>query len=146
MSQSARTLLVVASCLSLSVVAVRCGGEALTEEEIGPGEIATPNGARLCGAPEISQAEQLHVEDLTEQILASKNDGSQQSLTASHVIPVYVHRIHASNGTGGVVTNAQVTSQINVLNAAYASSGFSFKLTATDDTNNDAWYTATDAT
>ncbi len=67
-------------------------------------------------------------------------------LTASHVIPVYVHRIHASNGSGGVVTSSQVTQQITILNNAYAASGFSFSLTATDDANNDAWYTTTGGT
>jgi len=61
--------------------------------------------------------------------------------TASHVIPVYWHRIHASDGTGGGVTASQVSSQITVLNNAYAAGGFSFSLTATDDTNNSTWYT-----
>ena len=49
-----------------------------------------------------------------------------QPITASHVVPVYWHRIHASNGTGGVVSDSQVAQQITVLNNAYASSSFSF--------------------
>ncbi len=68
------------------------------------------------------------------------------ALTASHVIPVYWHRIHASNGTGGVVTATQISSQISVLNAAYASSSFSFQLMSTDDSNNDSWYTCSGGT
>ena len=63
------------------------------------------------------------------------------AITASHVIPVYVHRIHAANGTGGAVTNTQINDQINVLNDAYAGTGFSFSLVGVDDSNNDAWYT-----
>src|SRR5690349_7308474 len=54
-------------------------------------------------------------------------------VTASHVVPVYWHSIHASNGSGGAVTSSQISSQISVLNAAYASLGFSFSLTSTDN-------------
>lgn len=55
-------------------------------------------------------------------------------------IPVYWHVIRSSNGTGGPTT-AQINAQIDVLNAAYAGSGWVFQLTSTDYTNNDAWYT-----
>ena len=61
-------------------------------------------------------------------------------------IAVHVHRIHASNGTGGAVTSAQINSQITVLNNAYAAQGWSFTLASTDDTNNDSYYTTTDGT
>ncbi|MBS1120445.1 MAG: metalloprotease MEP1-like protein [Deltaproteobacteria bacterium] len=67
-------------------------------------------------------------------------------LTASHVVPVYVHRIHASNGTGGAVSATQIDQQITILNNAYAGSTFSFSLTSVDDSNNDAWYTTTGGT
>jgi hypothetical protein len=125
------------------MVAVRCGGEALTEEELGPGNEAPPPGARQCATPEVSAAEQAYVEELTQQILASKGRPSANALTQSHVIPVYVHRIHASNGSGGAVSAAQINQQIAVLNAAYSPSGFSFSLAAVDDSNNDAWFTTT---
>ncbi|HZI78485.1 MAG TPA: zinc metalloprotease [Vicinamibacterales bacterium] len=62
-------------------------------------------------------------------------------LTASHVVPVYVHVIHQSNGTGGVVTTGQINNQISILNAAYATSTFSFSLVSVDHTNNSTWYT-----
>ena len=67
-------------------------------------------------------------------------------LTASHVIPVYVHVIHGSDGSGGAVTTSQINSQISVLNAAYASSSFSFSLQSVDHTNNSSWYTCTGGT
>ncbi len=72
--------------------------------------------------------------------------GDTANITASHVVPVYVHRIHASDGTGGAVSSSQITQQISILNAAYASSSFSFSLAATDDTSNDAWYTSSGGT
>src|SRR5262249_48625128 len=61
-------------------------------------------------------------------------------------VQVHVHRIHASNGSGGGVTSQQISAQITVLNNAYAPAGFSFALASVDDTNNDAWYTTTDGT
>ena len=65
------------------------------------------------------------------------------TLTASHVIPVYWHRIHRSNGSGGAVSTQQINDQISVLNNAFAPSGFSFSLVSVDDSNNDGWYTTT---
>ena len=56
-------------------------------------------------------------------------------------INVYVHNIHASNGSGGA-TSAQITNQFNVLNAAYAGVA-KFQIVSTDNTNNDSYYTAT---
>jgi hypothetical protein len=64
-----------------------------------------------------------------------------QLLTSSHVIPVYWHVIRSSSGAGGV-TSRQIKDSISVLNAAYAPAGFSFSLTGTDTSNNDAWYNA----
>lgn len=60
------------------------------------------------------------------------------------VIPVYVHVINKGSGiANGDVPDSQITSQINVLNSAYASTGWSFSLAGTDRTNNASWYTAT---
>jgi hypothetical protein len=67
--------------------------------------------------------------------------GLPQNVTGG-VINVYVHVIR--NGTGianGDVPDSQIASQINVLNAAYASTGWSFQLVSTDRTTNSTWYT-----
>lgn len=61
-------------------------------------------------------------------------------------INVYAHRIHKSNGTGGLSGTTAINSQINVLNSAYAGLNVKFVLAGSDDSNNDAWYTATDGT
>jgi hypothetical protein len=65
------------------------------------------------------------------------------TLVAATVAPinVYFHVIQTSGGTGGV-SNSMITTQMNVLNAAYAGSGFSFGTPTIDVSNNDAWYTA----
>ena len=69
------------------------------------------------------------------------------ALATSGVIPVYWHVINnGSSLAQGNIPDAQITAQINVLNAAYASTGWSFNLVSTDRTTNAAWYTASGGT
>jgi len=58
------------------------------------------------------------------------------------VIDVYFHVIRTDSGQGGV-SSQQVNSQMQVLNDAYAGTGFSFILIKTTYSNNDSWYTTT---
>ena len=58
------------------------------------------------------------------------------------VIQVYVHVIRSSSGAGDV-SDTRIAQQLNVLNAAFASTGWSFDLVGTTRTNNDSWYTMT---
>ena len=55
-------------------------------------------------------------------------------------IDVYWHTITSTSGAGSLSSNA-INSQINVLNNAYASFGWQFRLVATDTTANNTWYT-----
>jgi hypothetical protein len=63
--------------------------------------------------------------------------------TVTHgVINVYVHVIRKGTGiANGDVPATWITKQISVLNNAYASTGWSFKLVATDRTTNATWFT-----
>lgn len=54
------------------------------------------------------------------------------------VINVYVHVI--TDGVNGALSATQIAAQMNVLNAAYASTGWSFNLVSTDTTANASWY------
>ena len=56
-------------------------------------------------------------------------------------INVYFHVIN--NGSAGNVPDSQISAQINVLNAAYAATGWSFSLVSIDRTTNATWYTVT---
>ena len=56
-------------------------------------------------------------------------------------VKVYWHTI--TNGTQGAVSSSTVSSQVNVLNNAYAGTGLSFSLAGTDSTSNASWYTVT---
>ncbi len=56
-------------------------------------------------------------------------------------INVYVHVITSSSGAGAP-SSSMISSQLTVLNDAYAAYGFGFTLASTDTTANDSWYTA----
>ena len=56
------------------------------------------------------------------------------------VIKVYLHIITDTAGHGGL-TQSQVNAQMQVLNDAYAGTGWSFNLLTVDTTANNAWYT-----
>lgn len=67
--------------------------------------------------------------------------GNPPPAVTGGTIDVYFHVI--TNGPDGNIPDSQITDQMNVLNAAYASSGWQFRLIATDRTSNANWYTAT---
>lgn len=68
--------------------------------------------------------------------------GGVESVTGG-VIQVYFHVIRRGSGiANGDIPTSQITSQINVLNAAYAGTGWSFVLNTVDRTTNTTWYTA----
>jgi hypothetical protein len=59
------------------------------------------------------------------------------------VIDVYFHVINRGTGlSNGDVTTTMISNQILRLNNAYAGTGWSFRLVATDRTTNATWYTA----
>jgi hypothetical protein len=67
------------------------------------------------------------------------NKGKNRRLN-SYEISTYVHVICDSNGNG-CATQTMIDDQMYVLNAGFASSGFSFKIAQQTQTNNDKWYT-----
>ena len=64
--------------------------------------------------------------------------GTTAAAFSATTVDVYVHVI--TDGKKGDVPNSQITSQISVLDDAYASSGFSFSLAGVDRTDNRRWY------
>ncbi|HWO22681.1 MAG TPA: zinc metalloprotease [Kofleriaceae bacterium] len=119
---------------------IACSGE--DEDTIAPGGpenpgVQEPGSAiahRGCATADLSDSERA----IDEARMAALDETAFG--TASHVVPVYWHIIKSGSGTGGV-TASQISSQISVLNAAYAGTSFSFSLVSTDTTNNGTWYT-----
>jgi hypothetical protein len=88
----------------------------------------------VCGTPEPDPEKARLVEDYSLRFRGALDAFKGRS------IPVHVHIIVNSAGSGSPTTG-QINNQINVLNAAYASSGFSFSIASTDTTRNNTWYT-----
>ncbi|GAA1772932.1 zinc metalloprotease [Nostocoides vanveenii] len=65
-------------------------------------------------------------------------DAAGRAPAAVVSVPVYFNVITA--GTKGNIPQTRITKQIAVLNAAYKTAGFTFKLVATKKTNNATWY------
>jgi hypothetical protein len=95
---------------------------------------------------EVTARQQRAIAQRTTAILdAKRSEGQVAALAAS--VPVYVHVMRSKSGAGDV-TNAQITSQIAVLNTTFggdessaaADTGFSFTLAGTFRYNNDRWH------
>jgi hypothetical protein len=98
------------------------------------------SGAR-CSTHQPSQLEML-LDAAREQSYAAEQAAKGRDIyaTAGGVINVYWHSITNSSGQGAPTT-AQINEQMAVLNAAFASSGFSFNLVSVSTTANNTWYT-----
>mgnify|MGYP000933124120 CR=1 FL=1 len=70
---------------------------------------------------------------------AQKRGGGTSNITGG-TINVYVHVIRDNAGNGGPTTQ-MMNDQINVLNAAYGTWGWSFSVGGTTYSNNSSWYT-----
>ena len=136
----AKLLILASLCLPLVACSDEDDSQVINDQEQpGVQEPGSATAHRGCATVEPSDTAKAQIED---QIAAHMAAHANES-AAVGPIAVHVHRIHASNGTGGNVSSQMLSDQINVLNAAYASSGFSFQVVSTDDSNNDAWYGAT---
>ena len=68
--------------------------------------------------------------------------GTSSSATGG-VIDVHFHVVNRGSGiANGDIPDSQITSQMNVLNAAFASTGWSFNLVSTTRTTNSSWYSS----
>jgi len=103
------------------------------------------SGAR-CTTVQPSALEQLLLAAKEQSFAAQEAaKGRDVYLPTGGVIPVYWHVITNTSGQGAPTTT-QINNQIAVLNAAYASGGFSFNLVQTTTTANNSWYTCTGGT
>ena len=98
------------------------------------------NGIRRCG-----------VIDLTDEQFMAAEKHRNETLQGVHVmttggtIPVHVHTITDVKGNGNL-TMSTINAQIDVLNGAYKSAGWTYVLKSVDYTANDKWYTVAPST
>jgi hypothetical protein len=76
--------------------------------------------------------------------LMAKNEGDAVAKATGGTINVYWHVIN--NGSAGNVSDQSIANQMNVLNSAFASTGWQFRLAATTRTTNSSWYTCAGGT
>jgi hypothetical protein len=97
------------------------------------------SGAR-CSTKHPDEIEMREIDQKTKDLKAARGGGA--SALTGGIISVYVHVINNGSGiANGDVTKEMIDSQIAVLNAAYASSGFQFSLVSTERKTNATWYT-----
>lgn len=109
------------------------------------------SGAR-CATRHVDEGEAQEIQESNDKFKASRGL-SQQHLEAgasslerpngSVLYPVYFHVINNGQGIeNGDVPQNMIQDQINVLNAAFSNTPFTFYLAGTDRTTNSSWYTA----
>jgi len=142
---SSNVALVTGAAITVGVIIWGCGGS-------GVNSAATASTARIalghvntrfdkCATRIPSSTEMANIDR------AVKSRLLMSPAVTGGTVEVYVHVIN--NGTSasqGNIPDSQITSQINVLNAAYGPWGWQFHLAATDRTTNASWYTATPGT
>ncbi|MFN8030892.1 MAG: zinc metalloprotease [Dermatophilaceae bacterium] len=92
-------------------------------------------GGNRKDANEITAAQAAAMESRLAAALATK---AGRAAFTPVTVKVYMHVI--TDGATGNLSSSMIANQISVLNAAYAATGFSFTLAATDYTNNATWY------
>lgn len=96
-------------------------------------------GERLCGTDHNPQRIAAAERDFAPRLAALKNN--PRSEVTGGAINVYVHVVNQGTGiANGDTTTTMINNQMNVLNAAYGSWGWSFNLVAVDRTTNATWY------
>jgi hypothetical protein len=95
--------------------------------------------ALRCGVKDPSPAMRDSIERQLRNFRQDSAHAVLASLAGDKIIPVYFNIITTSTG-GGNVTDAQISSQLSVLNNAYAGSGFQFSFKGTKRTANTTWY------
>jgi len=96
------------------------------------------DSGRRCGTKMDTERAKDMERDFLTRVQAAQSDINS---LATKTVPVYFHIIGSSTNPGGGVTSSQISSQITVLNNAYAAYGIGFSLAGTDTTVNDTWYT-----
>lgn len=92
-----------------------------------------------CAAPEATKEQAAAAEAAIAEF--QRLFGAAPSATTSWDIPVRWHVIYNPQTGEGNISDAMIAGQIDVLNSAFAGTGFSFYLAGVDRTGNKTWFT-----
>ena len=114
------------------------GGACFDPQEAGAARVA--EGAKQVRDTNHLTAKQADAKEkaLSSALAAQGKKGGTANLAAT-TIPTYIHVIQ-EDATTGAVPQANIDAQIDVLNAAYAGTPFSFEVAGQETTINSAWY------
>lgn len=134
----------LALSLFAAVCAVGCSAEPPSKEaeEAQPAAAPAPEPEaaplrRGCGTADLSEFERAAVR---ERLLSFEGQGFAAGATVT--VQVAFHVINKGSGlSNGDISQSQIQAQIDVLNDAYAGTGFAFNLASVDRTTNSSWYT-----
>ncbi|RKH66040.1 zinc metalloprotease [Corallococcus aberystwythensis] len=132
--RSGRVAVVLGTLMSLA----GCSSNVPASEEQAPTEETAAQAIphRGCATIEPSADEKLEIEAA----LAARGVHAKRAVGSVNV-PVYFHVINSGTSiASGNIPDSQITSQMNVLNAAYANTPFKFTLAGTDRTTNSQWF------
>ena len=137
-----KSIAIVSSVLLAGSVLVACGDEDdgnLTEEDN-----VHRTGQVRCSTHEPSDLEKAAIDQTVASHMASLTGSGTSSVTGG-TIDVHFHVINQGTGlANGDVSSTLINNQMNVLNAAYAQWGWSFRLASTDRTTNATWFNTCD--
>ena len=98
-------------------------------------------GTRFCASESDPAKIAAMEEDFASRLANAKPSSDESENVTSGNIKVYFHVIRKGTGiANGDVSTSMITDQMNVLNAAYSGTGWSFTLVSTDRTTNTTWY------
>jgi hypothetical protein len=144
----------LSAALAVSSMFLGCSSMVSPVEIEEPGYVLSPvqlqPGFERCSTKEPDEVTRAQIEvDLAPALaqFAESRPGVKRQAVTGGVINVYWHVINnGSSLSQGNLPDSQINSQISVLNAAYASTGWSFNLVSTDRTTNATWYTCAGGT
>jgi hypothetical protein len=139
-----KSKLLVSAAVALFLPLVACTQEDPTtviNEQDQPGEqTGSTSVNRGCATEELADDVKARVEQEVADYVAT-----HEIAYATKTIDVYFHVITNTSGQGNV-SDSTLNAQLNVLNNAYASSGWAFRIAGIDRTANNSWYTTTGGT
>jgi len=147
-SSVARFVFVPVVIFGVAIVAAGCAVDTSDGSSEGAeitNEALTPSGHIRCGSRKHTDQEAAAIDAEVQQAMAAAKAVPGGASVTGGVINLYFHVINNGSGmANGDVPASMITSQVNVLNAAYASTGWSFNLVSVDRTTNSTWYNGCD--